>query len=60
VEESIMPNNKKSARTTEPAADTQKLYAHAYASRLARQVAQETERPRRPTAPKKKTDRKEV
>jgi len=52
-----MPNNKKSARTTEPAADTQKLYAHAYASRLARQVAQETERPRRSTTPKKKAGR---
>ena len=53
-----MPKTKKSvANDRARVQDTQKLYAHAYASRLAKQVAQETERPRRPTAPKKKAGR---
>jgi hypothetical protein len=37
--------------------DPAKLYAHSYALRLAKQVAQEIERPRRSTTRKKKLRR---
>ena len=33
-----MPKSKKRSQKTEPVEDTQKLYARAYASRLAKQV----------------------
>ena len=49
-----MPKSKKGSRKTEPAEDTQKLYARAYASRLAKQVGGEPEVPRRKTTPRKK------
>jgi hypothetical protein len=36
AEETIMPKSKKVAQKMEPAEDTQKLYARAYAARLAK------------------------
>jgi hypothetical protein len=48
-----MPRSKKGSRKTEPAEDTQKLYARAYASRLAKQVGEELESSRRATPRKK-------
>ena len=53
-EETAMPKSKKALRKTEPAEDTQKLYARAYASRLAKQVGEEREVSRRTTTPRKK------
>ena len=50
-----MPKNKKASAKTEPAEHTQKLYARAYASRLAKQVSEEFERSRRATKRKKAT-----
>ena len=47
-----MPKSKKASGKTEPAEDTQKLYARAYASRLARQVSEESAH--RTAAPRKK------
>ena len=47
-----MPKNKKASGKTEPAEDTQKLYARAYASRLAKQVSEESSRRTEP--PRKK------
>ena len=47
-----MPKSKKSSGKTEPAQDTQKLYAHAYASRLAKQVSEDSSR--RTATPRKK------
>jgi hypothetical protein len=49
-----MPKIKKGSRTTEPAEDAQKLYARAYASRLAKQVGTELESSRRAARPRKK------
>ena len=51
-----MPKSKKVAQKTEPAEDTQKLYARAYASRLAKQVSEESSH--RPTTPRKKSPAK--
>jgi hypothetical protein len=47
-----MPKSKK--RSGKPAEDTQKLYARAYASRLAKQVGTELESSRRTATPRKK------
>jgi hypothetical protein len=49
-----MPKSKKALRKTEPAEDTRKLYARAYASRLAKQVGEEREVSRRTATPRKK------
>jgi len=49
-----MAKSRKALRKTEPAEDTRKLYARAYASRLAKQVGEEREVSRRATAPRKK------
>jgi hypothetical protein len=51
-----MPKSKKGSGVTKPAQDTQKLYARAYASRLAKQVSEESSR--RPTTPRKKSPAK--
>jgi hypothetical protein len=53
-----MPMSKKGSRSSESAEDTQKLYAHAYAARLAKQVAEELESSRRKAARPKKSDSK--
>jgi hypothetical protein len=53
-----MPKSKKGSGKPEPAEDTQKLYAHAYAARLAKQVADELESSRRKAARPKKSDSK--
>ena len=53
-----MPKSKKGSRSPEPAEDTQKIYAHAYAARLAKQVAEELEGSRRKAARPKKPDGK--
>ena len=53
-----MPKSKKGSRTTEPAEDAQKLYARAYASRLAKQVTQELDSSRRTSEGRKKRDGK--
>jgi hypothetical protein len=52
AEETTMPKSKKRSGKTEPAEDTQKLYARAYAARLAKQVREESFR--RTAAPRKK------
>jgi hypothetical protein len=52
AEETTMPKNKKGSG--KPAEDTQKLYARAYASRLAKQVGTELESSRRAVTPRKK------
>ena len=49
-----MPKSKKAAQKTEPAEDTQKLYARAYAAHLAKQVSEESS-PRPATTRKKST-----
>jgi hypothetical protein len=49
-----MPKSKKASAKTQPAEDTQKLYARAYASRLAKQVSEEFESSRRATTTRKK------
>ena len=49
-----MPKSKKVTQKTEPAEDMQKLNARAYASRLAKQVAEELESSRRKTTGPKK------
>jgi hypothetical protein len=49
-----MAKSKKGFRKTEPAEDIQKLYARAYASRLAKEVGDEREVSRRTTRPRKK------
>ena len=49
-----MAKSKKGLRKTEPAEDTQKLYARVYASRVAKQVGGEREVSRRTRAPRKK------
>ncbi len=51
-----MPKSKKVSQKTEPAEDTQKLYARAYAARLAKQVSEESSR--RPARPRKKSPAK--
>jgi hypothetical protein len=56
-EEIIMPKSKRGSRETPAAEDTQKLYARAYASRLAKEVS-EAESPRRAGAPRKRRDGK--
>ena len=53
-----MPKSKKVTQKTEPAEDTRKLNARAYATRLAKQVAQDMEKSRRTPAPSKKRNRK--
>ena len=53
-EETAMAKSKKALRKTEPVQDTQKFYARAYASRLAKQVGEERGVSRRATAPRKK------
>jgi len=54
-----MPKSKKGPGKPEPAEDTQKLYAHAYAARLAKQVAEELESSRRKAARPKKSNGKD-
>jgi hypothetical protein len=49
-----MPKSKNASGKNEPAEDTQKLYARAYASRLAKQVGTELESSRRVATPRKK------
>jgi len=51
-----MPKNTKEPRDAPPPEDTQKLYARAYGSRLAKQVAEELESSRRKAAASKKPD----
>jgi hypothetical protein len=58
VEETAMPKNTKEPRDAQPPGDTQKLYAHAYGSRLAKQVADELEGTRRKAAGPQKPDGK--
>ena len=53
-EETAMTKSKKGFRKAEPAENTQKFYARAYASRLAKEVGSEREVSRRTTAPRKK------
>jgi hypothetical protein len=53
-----MPKTKKASRESPPAEDTQKLYARAYGSRLAKQVTDELDSSRRKPAPRKKADGK--
>jgi|GEM_PF-5718808 len=53
-----MPKRTKGLRGAPPAEETHKIYARAYASRLARQVRQEFENPRGKTPPRKKRDTK--
>jgi hypothetical protein len=53
-EETVMAKSKKGSRKAEPAENTQKFYARAYASRLAKQVGEEPEVSRRTTTPRKK------
>lgn len=52
-----MPKSTKNARNAPPPEDTQKLYARAYAARLAKQVDDELSSSRRPK-PRKKRDGK--
>ena len=47
-------SNKASAQKAEPAEDTQKRYARAFASRLAKEVGEDVEISRRSTTPRKK------
>ena len=55
AEETTMPKSKKKVtQKAEPAEDTQKLYARAYAARLAKQVSEESS-PRTATTRKKST-----
>jgi hypothetical protein len=55
AEETIMPKRKKELREPATIDETQKLYARAYASRFAKQVAQQLENSRRrPQAGKKR------
>jgi hypothetical protein len=49
-----MAKSKKGSRKPEPAENTQKFYARAYASRLAKEVGAERQVSRRTTAPRKK------
>jgi hypothetical protein len=49
-----MPKNSKKAQPARQAADDPKLYAHAYAARLARHVAEELGPSRAPTRRRKK------
>jgi hypothetical protein len=49
-----MPKSKKGFRNIEPGDNAQKLYARAYASRLAKQVGEEPRVVRRTTTPRKK------
>ena len=49
-----MPKSKKASKKAEPAQDIQKLYTRAYASRLAKQVSEESS-PRTATTRKKST-----
>ena len=49
-----MAKSKRGFRKIEPTQDTQKLYARAYASRLAKQVGEERGVSRRTTKPRKK------
>ena len=51
-----MPKSKMVKQKAVPAEDTQKLYARAYASRLAKQFNEESSR--RPATPHKKTTAK--
>jgi hypothetical protein len=53
-----MPKRKKGPANTEPAEDTQKLYARAYASRLAKQVTEQLVSSRRKATDRKKPDGK--
>ena len=53
-----MPKNTKAPRDARPPEDTQKLSAHAYAARLAKQVAEELENSRRKAPPRNKGNSK--
>jgi hypothetical protein len=53
MEETLMPKSTKQPCDARPPADTQKLYAHAYAARLAKQVGDDGSR-RKPTGRKKR------
>ena len=53
-----MPKSTKDLQDARPTADTQKMYAHAYGVRLAKQVADEVEGSRRKVAGRKKSDGK--
>jgi hypothetical protein len=49
-----VPKIKKDSRTTEPVQDSQKLFARAYGSRLAKEVSKELDNSRRTKTPRKK------
>ena len=53
-----MPKSTKVSRDAPTAEEIQKLYARAYGSRLAKQVAQVLDNTRRSPAPRKKRDAK--
>ena len=54
-----MTKSTKEPRGPQPLEDTQKMYARAYASRLAKQVAEEAEGSRRKSTGAKKRDGKD-
>ncbi len=56
AEETTMPKSKTGSGKTEPAQDSQKLYARAYAARLAKQISEESSP--RTTTPRKKSTAK--
>ena len=58
AEETIMPKSTKEPRGARPPEDTQKIYAHAYGARLAKQVEEELESSRRKATRHKKSDGK--
>jgi hypothetical protein len=53
-----MPKSKKALRETAPADSTQRLYARAYAARLAKQVANEVDRSGRRASASKRPAKK--
>jgi hypothetical protein len=53
-----MPKSTKELRDARPPEDTQKIYAHAYGARLAKQVEKELESSRRKATGRKKRDGK--
>ena len=53
-----MPKSTNELRDARPPEDTQKIYAHAYGARLAKQVEKELESSRRKATGRKKRDGK--
>jgi hypothetical protein len=56
VEETIMSKKTNDQRAAQPPEDTQKMYARAYATRLAKQVTEEADGSRRKSTGGKKRD----